>query len=128
MNPLTSETPKADIIVNETKAEIKKEEKFIGSIRPHKGHTIYEVNIKERTIEKAVFDEIKAYKAFKDSKGLGLQTSKDGSKKVVLDGLANQSRKLKKKKDCIYVSALNRKNLIKKLIKMRIMGVKVVKK
>lgn len=57
---------------------------------------MFEFNYKLKTIVEAIFDEVPAVK-FTDAK-LGVKTS---------------SKKITKKEDCIYISALNKKNVIK---------------
>lgn len=122
MNLLPIEHPEKDKIEIVTQKEIDKKQSIIGRIKSIKGHTIFEVNIVEHTIKKAVFEEdLAVYPKEKyKSEGIGIQTYKDGSKKMVIDKLPIRSRKLIKKENCIYVSALNRKNLIKKLVKLGI--------
>lgn len=65
--------------------------KKIASIRPYKGHTLYEFNLQLGTFKPASFKEVNS-----DTKG--------NISKVVISN-----------PNCIYVSALNTKNLIKKL-------------
>lgn len=125
-NPITSETPYKDKIVDVRQSEVEKKQEFIGRITTHKGHTLFEVNLKEHTIEPAEFeDDIAVFKTDKPiSKGIGVMQHKDGSKKMVLDALPTVSKKLIKKPDCIYISALNRTNLLKKLVKRGIIKIK----
>lgn len=59
---------------------------------------MFEVNYKLKTIVEAVFDELPAIK-FEDAK----------------NGLKSASKKLTKKEDCIYVSALNKKKCFKNI-------------
>lgn len=117
-------------------SEVEKQQKLVGRIIPKKGHTIWEVNIKEHTVEPATFeDQAVEFKGPLNkkgkpinkpkSKGLGYVERKDGTKKIVIDPLTPVSKKVIKKKDCIYVSALNKKNLYKKLEKFGL--VKIVK-
>jgi len=79
----------------------KTEHKFIASLKPHKGHTCYEMNLATRTIRPAVFEE------------------------VTLDMFAKKSmakvarrKKLIVQPDCIYCTALNTKNALKRFIQM----------
>lgn len=73
---------------------IKKELKLLGTIRPHKGHTMYQLNLAAGEISEAVFEEITA-------------SFKGGPVK----------RKLIVKQGFIYQSALNKKNAEKKFKK-----------
>ena len=69
---------------------------YLGKFKPQKNHTLFEVNMDLKTIEKAIFDEVPAIK-FEDA----------------VKGLKSASKKITKKANCIYVSALNKKNAIK---------------
>jgi len=69
---------------------------FLGTVRPKKGHSMFEVNFKLKTIVKAEFDEVPSLN-FKDA----------------MIGVRSLSKKITKKPDCIYVSALNKKNALK---------------
>lgn len=73
----------------------KKTLKKVGRVVPRRGHTLYEVNMVEQTIEKATFEK-QDYVA----------GEKAPTKKVVM------------KKNCVYISALNEKNLKKKVLKI----------
>lgn len=81
-------------IVETKKKEQEKKQELIGTIRPHRGHTLFSVNKKTLEIKKAEFEKLDA-----------AWTLKKQNKKVVVE------------QDCIYIPALNRKNLIKKLKK-----------
>jgi hypothetical protein len=85
----------ANVIV---KQEEQNEREFIGRLVPHKGHNIYEVNVVEGTIELAEFEQ----KAF-DFNG----TNQVGKKSILM------------KDQCLYVSALNKINACKKILKGR---------
>lgn len=128
MNPITTEPKQQDKVtdVRQVQQEIKKE--HIGSIRPKRGHKLYEINLVEKTIELATFKEQAVYfnsRAKKlTSKGLGLMTSESGTKKIVLDGLPDVKKILNRKDNCIYISALNKKNVIKRLVKRGIVKLK----
>lgn len=69
----------------------KAELKFLGKIRPQKGHTVFEVNMVKGTVVPAKFESIDA-----NMKGRLI-------KRIVID------------KECIYVPALNIKNAVKKV-------------
>jgi hypothetical protein len=77
--------------------EKKYQEKYIGSIRPHKGHKLFEINLKEGTCSPAEFVQ-QDYVVGKDNQGAA-------HKKVLV------------KPDCVYVSALNKENAIRKFLK-----------
>lgn len=126
MDPLHTTPIEKDKIVIVGQKEIEKKKELIGTRKVIKGHTIFEINLKERTIEPAQFEETAvAYPTGKPtSKGLGIMQRKDGSKKMVLDALPSIKRTIIKKPDCIYISALNRKNVIKKLVKRGIIEIK----
>jgi len=86
-----------DKIVLEKQAEQQKETKLIGKIQPKKGRTLFEVNLDNWEINKAVFESQTI--SFEQAKSKFLTPTK----KVLVN------------KNCIYISALNVKNLIKKL-------------
>lgn len=113
------------------KKEVEKKQKLLGSKKVHKGHTLYEINLKEHTIVEAQFEkEVADYE--KESmtghvkKQLGIVQFKDGHRKVMIDNFDRISKKVIKKPNCIYISALNKKNLKKKLIQRGV--IKIVKK
>lgn len=82
-----TETKKQDKIeiVKQQKKDIQRI--LVGSVKPQKNHTIFEVNLVEKTIEKATFD------------------------RDFIFGQKNKS--ISKKENCIYISALNKKNVLK---------------
>jgi len=69
---------------------------FDYKIIPQKNHTLFEINLNLKTIEVAEFDEIPAIKYTEAMKG-----------NIVAQ------KKITKKENCIYVSALNKKNVLK---------------
>jgi len=69
---------------------------FDSRIKPKKNHILYEINIAKQTIEKAVFDELPIVKWEDAVKG----------------NISTQS-KITKKPNCIYISAMNKKNVAK---------------
>jgi hypothetical protein len=79
------------------------EEKFVKRFKPHTGHTMFEINKVTGDVCVAEFEN----KALSFDKALNNDVS--GSKKIIM------------KPDCIYVSALNIKNALKK------MGIKNIK-
>lgn len=82
-----TETKKQDKIeiVKQSKKDIQRI--LVGSVKPQKNHTIFEVNLVENTIVKATFD------------------------RDFIFGQKNKS--VSKKENCIYISALNKKNVLK---------------
>lgn len=76
------------------KKEQQKEQKLIGSLRPHKNHILFSFNKKTFEIKKAVFEKVD----FKI-------------------GEAKPNRKVIIEKDCEYIPKLNMKSLLKKLKK-----------
>ncbi|MEX0313426.1 MAG: hypothetical protein AB3N18_04550 [Allomuricauda sp.] len=77
-------------------AEVKKQEKFLGSNRLRKGHTQWEYNTVTKEIKPA---ELESF-VHMDEKGN-----------------THRRKKLLIKKDCRYVGALNKENALKKLKK-----------
>ena len=80
--------------VKQTKAEIQKV--HIGTMKPKRGHHLFEVNLSLKTIELADFDKSEVIK-FEDAKF----------------GNISVNKKLTIKENCKYISALNKKNVIK---------------
>lgn len=89
---------KADKIENVKQVSIEKQVVFIGTVKPKRGHKIFEFNDKLKTIVEATFDEAPAIK-FEDAK----------------IGVKSASKKITTKEDCVYVFALNKKNALKVL-------------
>lgn len=87
----------------ELRAEAKQEskQKYLGTILPKKGHTLFEVNTITGEIKKAKYEK----------------TDIDFEK--AKEGIIVKKRKVIIKPNCIYVSALNIKNVIKKLKKLQ---------
>jgi hypothetical protein len=82
-----------DKIVIEKQAEQEKQNKLVGRIIPKKGHIIFEVNLKNGDVNEAEFEKL-----------------------LLLEEIKRPKKKIQVNKDCIYVSALNLKNLKKKLL------------
>lgn len=82
----------ADKIVNVRQAEHEKQNKLISRIRPRRGHKIFEYNIESNEIQEAKIDST-------------FVVGKPSVKKIQVN------------KNCLYVSALNIKNAVKKLKK-----------
>ena len=73
--------------------------KFIERIKPHRGHTLFELNKSTKEIKKAKFEQQDIH--------FNADVKRAKKRRVLI---AND--------DCFYVSALNLKNAQKKLIKM----------
>ena len=80
--------------VKQTQHEIKTV--FTGVLYPKKGHTLFEINVDDKTIEKAVYDAPPILK-YEDAQ----------------KGNVSAKKKLTRKQGCLYISALNKKNVIK---------------
>ena len=88
------------ILINEVKAEQPAPmPKKLGTIKPHKGHTLFEVDLAESVIRKATIRKVDADFPLKPGETIVL------NKAVVV------------KPGCVYVSALNMQNAKKKVIK-----------
>ncbi len=74
--------------------EVKKQVKKLGVIKPHKGHTLFEIEVKSMSINLPEFEAIEV-------------NWTEGSSKS----------KLKVKEGCVYISALNKRNALKKFKK-----------
>jgi hypothetical protein len=68
-------------------------------IKPQKNHVLFEINLIENTIEKAEFDELPNVK-WEDA----------------LKGIISLQKKITKRPNCVYVSALNVEN-VRKILK-----------
>ena len=82
-------------IKEEHKKTIEKKITKIGSIIPHRGHTLFSINKKTYEIKKAEFKKLEA----------------------IWSGV-KQNREVMVEEGCLYVMALNKKNLMKKLRKI----------
>jgi hypothetical protein len=69
---------------------------FDSRVIPHENHTLFEYNLISKTIEVAVFDNAPDLK-WEDA----------------VKGNFNTNRKITKKANCIYISALNKANVLK---------------
>ncbi len=81
--------------------EQKYQQKHIGSIHPHRGHTLFEVNLATGKIDTAEFQQ-KDYVVGSDL------NSGEARKKVIM------------KQDCVYISALNKRNALKKFMNRKV--------
>jgi hypothetical protein len=89
-----------DKIENVKQQKIEHQKVFDSRILPHENHTLYEVNLKEKTIEKVIFEKKPIIK-WEDA----------------VKGQISISKEVIKKPDCIYISALNIKNVRKILFR-----------
>jgi hypothetical protein len=80
--------------VKQQKAE--KQKVLESTLKPSKNHTLFEVNLIQNAIEIATFDELPNVK-WEDA----------------LNGQISVQKKITKKPNCIYISALNKKNVLK---------------
>jgi len=94
MKEIQQKTP--DKIENVKQVSIEKQTILIGTLKPKKGHKLFEANMKLKTNEDATFDELPAIK-FSDAR-IGV---KSASKKITINP------------DCVYISAINKKNVSK---------------
>lgn len=99
------------------KREQEKKLKFLGTIKPHKGHTLFKVNKVDLTIEEAEFEDSSTV-TWREA--IGARVKKE--KGVVNRDVDEANIPLKKKKVIVdpnyfYISALNIKSVEKKLIK-----------
>ena len=69
---------------------------FTGVLYPKQVHTLFEINVDDKTIEKAVYDAPLILK-YEDAMQRNVSSAK----------------KLTRKQGCLYISALNKKNVIK---------------
>tara|TARA_R110000803_G_scaffold192272_1_gene255076 strand:- start:1686 stop:2006 length:321 start_codon:yes stop_codon:yes gene_type:complete len=93
---------KRDNIESVKKQKEQRQTSVIGRIKPNKGHILFEVDLKERTISVAEFKKCNI--SWIDA------VNRDYSK----------YKKVVSNKNCIYISALNTKNVKKKLTDKRI--------
>jgi hypothetical protein len=76
------------------KVDQQKEHQYLGTMKQHRGHTLFSINKKTKEIKKAEFE-----------------------KQDFVVGQPKPNRKVIVDQDCLYINALNMKNLIKKLRK-----------
>jgi len=93
---MINEKKEKDKIESIKQKQIEIQKVFENKIFPKKKNTLFEVNLKLKTIEIAKFDEIPAIK-FEEA----------------IKGNLIAQKKVTKKEDCIYISALNKKNVLK---------------
>lgn len=93
MKELNPKEPKTELSVDKQQ---EKKETLVGQILPHPGHTLFEINLGTKEIKPAKFETELV---------LDLNSKDNFNKKVIIN------------KDCVYISALNRANVVKKLLK-----------
>jgi len=76
--------------------QIKKQKQFVGSLRPNLGHFCFEYNVETNELSFAKFED----------PIFDLHTGKPIRRKVSV------------KEECLYITALNRKNAVRKLSKI----------
>jgi hypothetical protein len=99
LDPVKNKVEATTSVVSEKEQE--KKRKFIGRIKPNKGHKVFEFNTKTFELRVAEVEESDTI-SLDDS----LSTKNGTSKKSIIT-----------KDDCVYFSALNRKNALKKIEK-----------
>lgn len=83
---------------------IKKQHKFLGTIIPKNGHTVFELDLKTSLITPATFEEY----PFDYTK--------------VVKGDLSKKKKIMTKEMCIYIPSLNKKNALRKFVDKYIKG------
>lgn len=99
-----NETPKFELNPEEGQEQEKKLRR-VGQLKPHRGHTIFKYNKKTNKLEKAKFEE--------DDERFPTELNQKGKRKIIMA-----------EEDCIYVSALNVKNAVKRLAKYH--GIQII--
>ena len=107
MKQLGIPTEHKDPVKEVRKKEEEKQEKYLGSMKPHKGHKTFKYDTKTGELTEAKFEEDIASFVKKDKKDL-----------------SPRRRRIIAEKECIYVSALNIKNAVKRLAKYHNVKVK----
>lgn len=97
-----NEDPVAEVKQKEQEKKIKK----VGTMKPHRGHTVYQYNTETGELTKAIFEEQNAK--------FNTPLNRQGKTKVIMA-----------QEGCIYVSALNIKNAIKRLGKYHGINVEI---
>lgn len=97
--------------VEETRQEVKKDlqKKIVGRIRPSKNHILYKYDKKDGSLKRIEAEPAKVI---------------DWSEK----GLKFSNKSVKAEEGCIYVTALNLKNAIKKLAKYHGLSIQIKNK
>ena len=97
-------------VVKEVKKEQRKEMHLHGSMKIHKGHTLFEINLATKELNYLVVGEKPTTKKIKKAEFEEvpfnvLSKNKGVNKRVIM------------KDDCVYIPALNENNAIRKLLK-----------
>ena len=87
---------KKDKVVITSQREIEKQLKKVGKIIPHRGHTLFKYNRVTEEMSEAIFEDTV------------VEYNPDPRK-------MKANRRVMVEKDCVYVSALNKKNARRKL-------------
>jgi len=97
------DTEKQSVELQQIKEE-KIEFKLVDQIRPEKGHKVWEIDTKQSTIKEASFkqEEVIDFNAAKDATDRGETIDSLIQKDIVVNP------------DCVYISALNSKNALKR--------------
>jgi|GEM_PF-4575237 len=112
MKTTNNEIYDADEVKEVRQAELEKKITHVGYLKPHKGHKIWEFNTKTGDIRIAEMEDVPHNPFNKAKSGLP-----EGPKK-----------KLMTKENCVYVSALNIENAVKKIgLKVKVVKVKTKK-
>lgn len=93
MKSIVTDIPKKDTIEIVKQTQEERKTVFLGTVRAKRGHSLFEINIKESMVVLAEFDAPAAVK-FEDA----------------AKGSISLRNKITKKPGCYYVSALNIKN------------------
>ena len=92
------ELEKYEKVNEEIVKPIKKELKLLGTLKPQKGHKCFEINLSTNDVTEATFY--------------------DSEITILSSSMYSPKRKIKIKENCIYITALNKENAIKKFNKM----------
>lgn len=108
MEKFDAEITKDPVHTVKQKEEHEQKQKLVGNLKPHRGHTIYKYNVTSGELTKAVFEEQPA----------DFVKAKKGSP---------QRKKIIVEKGCVYLSALNVKNAMRKVARYYGVDLKVNK-
>ena len=102
------DTTKTEVVI-----PVKTEHKYIGKLMPSPGHTCYQLNLRTRTITSAVFEEVNV------SYPLNAVAAKHmNSAHIKKANKLGLRKRVIIQPDCIYCTALNSRNAIKRFLKM----------
>ena len=91
--------PERDVIEISTQKQVEKQHKLIASIRPHRGHTLFEINLQTGDVLPAEFETVNADFV------------------AAIHGCQEIKKKVIARNGCVYYSALNKESAIRKLKK-----------